>query len=204
MLYYQSIDSTALELLKELMAIPQFNELFLVGGTSLALQIGHRKSIDLELFGKFNTDKREFAWILKKFDSVKLINETQNIKTYTIENIKVDFINYPYSWIDKIILKDGIRLAGLKDIAAMKLSAITGRGTKKDFIDLYFLLRYFGLNQMLNFYIQKYPDGSKFLVLKSLTYFEDAEVELAPVMLESIDWEEVKSKIVKETRSLIN
>src|SRR6056297_2024540 len=204
MLYYQSIDSTALELLKKIMTIPQFNELFLVGGTSLALQIGHRKSIDLDLFGKFNTDNREFAWILKKFDSVKLINETQNIKTYTIENIKVDFVNYPYSWIDKIISKDGIRLVGMRDIAAMKLSAITGRGTKKDFIDLYFLLRYFNLNQMLNFYTQKYPDGSKFLVLKSLTYFEDAEDELAPVMLESVDWEEVKLKIVKETKSLIN
>lgn len=204
MLYYQSIDSTALELLKKLMTIPQFNELFLVGGTSLALQIGHRKSIDLDLFGRFNLEQEEFSWILKQFNSVTMINRTPNIKTYIIENIKVDFVNYPYSWIDKAILKDGIRLAGMKDIAAMKLSAITGRATKKDFIDLYFLLRYFSLNQMLNFYNQKYPDGSKFLVLKSLTYFEDAEVELAPVMLESIDWEEVKSKIVKETRSLIN
>jgi len=186
------------------MAIPQFNELFLVGGTSLALQIGHRKSIDLDLFGKLNIDGTEFSWILKQFNSVTLINRTQNIKTYTIENVKVDFVNYPYSWIDKVILKDGIRLVGMKDIAAMKLSAITGRGTKKDFIDLYFLLRYFNLNQMLNFYTQKYPDGSKFLVLKSLTYFEDAEDELAPVMLESVDWEEVKLKIVKETKSLIN
>lgn len=203
MLYYQSIDSTALELLKKLMAIPQFNDLFLVGGTSLALQIGHRKSIDLDLFGIFNLEQEEFSWIFKQFNSVTMINRTPNIKTYIIEDIKVDFVKYPYSWIDKAILKDGIRLAGMKDIAAMKLSAITGRGTKKDFIDLYFLLRYFSLNQMLNFYNQKYPDGSKFLVLKSLTYFEDAEVELTPVMLESVDWKEVKSKIVKETRSLI-
>jgi len=185
------------------MAIPQFNDLFLVGGTSLALQIGHRKSIDLDLFGRFNLEQEEFSWIFKQFNSVTMINRTPNIKTYIIEDIKVDFVNYPYSWIDKAILKDGIRLAGMKDIAAMKLSAITGRGTKKDFIDLYFLLRYFSLNQMLNFYNQKYPDGSKFLVLKSLTYFEDAEVELTPVMLESVDWKEVKSKIVKETRSLI-
>lgn len=203
MLYYQSIDSTALELLKKLMAIPQFNELFLVGGTSLALQIGHRKSIDLDLFGSFNLEQEEFSWIFKQFNSVTMINRTPNIKTYIIEDFKVDFVNYPYSWIDKAILNDGIRLAGMKDIAAMKLSAITGRGTKKDFIDLYFLLRYFSLNQMLDFYNLKYPDGSKFLVLKSLTYFEDAEIELAPVMLESVDWKEVKSKIVKETRSLI-
>ncbi len=67
MLYYQSIDFTALELLKKLMAIPQFNELFLVGGTSLALQIGHRKSIDLDLFGRFNIEQEEFSWILKQF-----------------------------------------------------------------------------------------------------------------------------------------
>ena len=70
---------------------------------------------------------------------------------------------------------DGIRLAGFKDIAAMKLAAGTGRGTKKDFVDLHLLLGYFTLKEMLTFYDKKYTDGSVMLVLRSLTYFDDAD-----------------------------
>ena len=71
----------------------------------------------------------------------------------------------------------------------MKLAAITGRGTKKDFIDIYFLLKGFHLRELLDFYNEKFPDGSEFLVLKSLTYFADAET---PVMLDQIYWEDIK------------
>ena len=85
----------------------------------------------------------------------------------------------------------------MKDIAAMKLSAISGRGTKKDLVDISFLLRTFSLKQMIKFYLQKYDDGSEFLVLKSLTYFEDADKEMDPVMLERMDWEETKRLITK-------
>ncbi len=81
------------------------------------------------------------------------------------------------------------------DIAAMKLAAITGRGTKKDFIDLAFLLQEFSLQQMLDFYAQKYPDGAEFLVLKSLGYFADADIEPMPVMLRDWDWNQVKETI---------
>ena len=82
----------------------------------------------------------------------------------------------------------------------MKLSAITGRGAKKDFIDLYFLLNHFTLSQMFEFYRKKYPKSSDFLVFKSLTYFEDADLEPMPKMIESIEWREVKDAIVKQVR----
>ena len=83
----------------------------------------------------------------------------------------------------------------MEDICAMKLSAITGRGTKKDFIDIYFLLQYFTLKEMLALYSQKYSDGSTFLVLKSLSYFEDAELEPDPFMLTDINWNTIKNSI---------
>ena len=86
----------------------------------------------------------------------------------------------------------------------MKLAAVTGRGTKKDFIDIYWLFNYFSLEEMLVFYQKKYPDGSEFLVLKSLTYFEDAEMEESPVLLKKTDWEKVKAKITSETINFIN
>jgi len=185
------------------MQIPEFSGLNLVGGTSLALQIGHRKSINLDLFGHLELDDYEFVNALKPFNSVQLINQTTNIKTFLINQIKVDFVNYPYSWLKPCSIIDGIRLAARSDIAAMKLAAITGRGSKKDFIDIVFLLDEFSLEKMINYYRQKFPYGSEFMVLKSLTYFEDAEKEQLPVMLKKVDWNTIRSKIIFETKNFL-
>lgn len=204
MLHLETINTTTLVLLNQIMQIPEFYGLNLVGGTSLALQIGHRKSIDLDLFGRVELDDYEFVNALKPFESVQLISKTTNIKTFLINQIKVDFVNYPYAWIESCTTIDGIRLAARSDIAAMKLAAITGRGTKKKtFIDLVFLLEEFPLELMLHYYRQKFPDGSEFMVLKSLTYFEDAEKEQLPVMLKIIDWNTIKSKIISETKNVL-
>jgi len=92
-------------------------------------------------------------------------------------------------------------LAQMEDIAAMKLSAISGRGTKKDFIDLYFLLRHFKLREIMQYYNRKYHDGSEFLVLKSLTYFEDADPDQSPVMLQPIEWDKIKEAIIKQVEN---
>jgi glutamate synthase domain-containing protein 1 len=80
----------------------------------------------------------------------------------------------------------------------MKLAAVAGRGSKKDFIDIYFLLKEFSLSELLAFYNQKYSDGSSFMVLKSLTYFNDADDDPNPVMLIPTSWEQVKTYIAKE------
>jgi predicted nucleotidyltransferase component of viral defense system len=97
---------------------------------------------------------------------------------------------------------DGIRLVSKKDIAAMKLNAIAGRGSKKDFIDVYQLLKDFSLVEMLAFYSQKYPNGSEFMVLKSLLYFDDAEIEPDPIMLIPISWNQVKERIINEVKAI--
>ena len=78
----------------------------------------------------------------------------------------------------------------------MKLSAITNRGTKKDFIDLYFLLKTYSFNELIDFYLRKYSDAQLFTVLKSLTYFVDAEDDPMPMMIDSIEWDEVKASII--------
>ena len=195
MLQYQTIEPGTLQLLKTLQAIPLLQGLRLVGGTALALQLGHRKSVDLDLFGDISAEGIEIRDALEEQFSVSIVKESKNIKIYQVDVIKVDFVNYKYSWIDDPVQEDGITLAGIKDIAAMKVAAIIGRGTKKDFIDMNRLLQIFSLKEILDMYMQKYPDGSLFIALKSLAYFEDAEADPMPFLFDDTDWDVVKANI---------
>lgn len=173
-----------------------FNKMRLVGGTALALQIGHRRSIDIDLFGELDINSRELQLTVKKFGSVTPLQDSEHIHVYLIDEVKVDLVNYNYEWLKPCVRQGAWRLAALEDIAAMKLSAITGRGSKKDFIDIYFLLQHFDLKHIMEYYQQKYQDGSSFLVLKSLNYFEDAEHDEMPEMIKDVEWPVVKDTIL--------
>ena len=199
MLFRETVQPATLELLKALMHRPALSGLRLVGGTSLSLQIGHRMSDDLDLFGEVNLDSAELAPALDGLGPVTLLKRTPNIYICSIREVKVDLVNYSYPWLEEIHVGDGIRLAGLSDIAAMKLAAVTGRGTKKDFVDLYFLLQYFTLTEMLDFYNKKYKDGSEMLVLRSLTYFEDADQGRVH-MIKPLSWDTVKATLQNEVK----
>ena len=186
---------------------PHTPELFLakarlVGGTALALQYGHRMSIDLNFFGDIEEDSIAIRDILRSIGPISVYKETTNIKIYSVNGIKVDFVNYKYPWIDSVIKKDGLRLASPKDIAAMKINAIEGRGTKKDFIDMYFLLQHYTLDDILKFYAEKYPENSVFRGLMSLSYFEDAEDELMPKMFSNIQWDDMKQFILDKVATI--
>lgn len=202
MLYKQAVYPKLLELLNNLMQIDIFKNFNLVGGTSLALQIGHRISVDIDLFGISEINEIEFNQALSPLGSVNLVKKSKNILIYNLNGIKVDFVNYTYKLLENAKTVENIRLASLKDIGAMKLNAISGRGSKKDFIDLYFLLNYFSLYELVDYYNEKYFDGSEFLVLKSLQYFEDAENEEFPEMLIPVDWENIKAKIANEAKRI--
>jgi predicted nucleotidyltransferase component of viral defense system len=198
MLHYQSIHSKTLELLIELQQTEFLQTFNLVGGTALALQIGHRKSIDIDLFGRTDFESSELNTKLNALQrEIKIIKNSKNINIYSIDQIKVDIVNYHYPWLQPTLTMNGLKLASIEDIAAMKLAAVTGRGTKKDFIDLFFLLKKYSLYDLIDFYNRKYADGSVFMVLKSLTYFEDAESDPLPEMLLPFDWEFMKKTILK-------
>ena len=202
MLQYKTIEPGTLQLLKTLQSIPLLQGLRLVGGTSLALQLGHRKSVDLDLFGELPVDPLELRTELEEHFSVTVIKESKHINIYQVDGVKVDFVNYKYVWIDNPVQEDGITLAGIRDIAAMKVAAIIGRGTKKDFIDLDRLLHLYSLRDILDLYMQKYPDGSVFIAMKSLPYFEDAEFDPMPFMFEATDWDTVKGNIREAVANL--
>ncbi|HMU58863.1 MAG TPA: nucleotidyl transferase AbiEii/AbiGii toxin family protein [Chitinophagaceae bacterium] len=200
MLHFETVDSPTLELLNKIMAEPLFSPLRLVGGTAMALQAGHRKSVDLDLFGALSLDETILTETVSSMGNIVWLNKLKNIKSLLVNGIKVDFVNYSYPWLSEPLNENNIRLASKKDIAAMKLSAITGRGAKKDFTDLYFLLKEFSLKEMVQLYEEKFADGSAFMVLKSLVYFEDAENDEMPEMLMPASWEMIKKTVTQHHR----
>ncbi len=199
MLSFQTILPDTLELLKTLMRLPELKDMRLVGGTSLALQYGHRRSVDLDFFGNATEDVDELTAAMKeKVEQVVLGGHSKRIKAYFLNGVKVDIVNYDYDWIDDPVLEEGLRLASPKDIAAMKVNAVIGRGTKKDFIDIYFLLQHFSFDDLMRLYLLKYPDGSEYRALLSMAYFGDADSLPMPYMFENVDWEIVKQHIRNE------
>ncbi len=195
MLHPETVNSNTLELLKQIQVHPVFAQTRLVGGTALALQIGHRRSMDLDFFGGLSVTPMECRQALEAFGPVSLRNSGRTIQQFMVRGVRVDVVEYSYPWLDQAVVEDGLRLATCRDIAAMKLSAITNRGTKKDFVDMAFLLERFSLAEMLNFYESKFSDGAAFPVLKSLVFFDDAEEDPMPEMLTEMDWSSAKKKV---------
>ncbi len=200
MLRTYTVEESTLVLLKELQKIPLLSNLRLVGGTSLALQIGHRKSDDLDFFGTLDDNMvgiQLMDELRERGFLVEMKMNSKTIKIFMINNIKVDIVTLPYAWIQPPIEINNVKLAGMKDIAAMKLAAITNGGTRKDFIDLYFLLQHFSFSEMFKFYTTKYPDYTSFTLLRSLTYFDDAELNPMPKMFIDVNWDTIKTTIEK-------
>ena len=198
MLSYFTVEPNTLELLKGLCAEPLLQDLRLVGGTSLALQYGHRVSVDLDFFSLIEADDEDRKDVLRKYGDLVVLKETKNIKIYTLNGVKLDIVNYAYPWIDLPIIEEGIRLASPRDIAAMKINAIEGRGTKKDFIDVAELLKHYTLQELLDFHARKYTDASTFRAMLSLSYFEDADQQPMPKMFIPDTWDAIKKKIQAE------
>jgi len=197
MLHFEVIDDVALGLLKAVAGTTVFADTRLVGGTALALQIGHRRSVDLDFFGRLNVSAMELERELRAHGGVSVRGLSARIRSYTVAGVQLDFVDYPYPWLDAPVMSDGVRLASCRDIAAMKLAAITNRGTKKDFVDLDFLLDMFSFPEMLSFYSRKFADGGVFAVLKSLIYFDDADDDPMPFMLKPREWQDVRERIAR-------
>jgi hypothetical protein len=200
MFHLHTVDSNTLGLLRNIQAQPELSETRLVGGTALALQLGHRKSIDLDVFGLWDTSL-ELGEILSRCGQVHVEHTTKMIRTYFVESVKVDIVYYPYKWLDPVILHENIRLATIRDIAAMKLEAVNNRGSKKDFMDVAFLLEHFSLRELVGLYREKYPASNDYMILRSLVYFDDAEVEPIPMMLKPLTWEAAKERISDAVRA---
>ena len=203
MLHYSTILPHTLELIKGIFAYPEFSSCRLVGGTALALQYGHRTSVDLDLFGLFDGGRSVLTQLLNDLGNATLVHSNRFMTVYDLDNVKVDVVNYTIPWIDTAIIEDGMILASQKEIAAMKINAIIGRGSRKDFVDLYFLLQHFSMEQILGFFHEKYPNVDDFILLRSIMYFNDAENQEMPHMLVDVEWEEIKRHITEQVIALL-
>jgi hypothetical protein len=196
MLFRETVSDPLLGILNACMQRPAFDGFALAGGTSLALRIGHRVSIDIDLFGLGDVHAQEKLDLLAELGATVVLKKSPNIRIASVQGIKVDVVNYGYPTIRPIEVHENIRMYSFEDIGAMKLNAIAGGGSRKDFIDLFHLLKRFSLAEILGFYLEKYADGNEFMVRKSLTYFEDAEREAMPRMLAPESWKEIKDTIL--------
>lgn len=196
MLQTRTVEPRTLELLKQLMALDEIKPFYLVGGTALALQLGHRASIDLDLFTVEQYDMEALINLLtKKYHLSIEYQEDQMLITY-IDGIKVDFVKMSYPILFPPLYEDGVRMLDIRDIAAMKLKAITQRGSKKDFYDIFFLIRDYPLGDLLGFFKKKFTQYHIFHVIKSLYYFDDAEQYANPTVFDKkITWELVKKTV---------
>ena len=199
MLHVETVSPDTLALLKRIQALDILAGTRLVGGTALALQLGHRSSIDLDFFGSWGESNLQPE--LESCGTVVRTGGTQRMQFYEVNAVKVDFVTYPYAWLKEVSMIDGIRLAHIEDIAAMKLEAIANRGSKKDFMDVAVLLELFSLEQMLDLYHRKYPKGLKLLILRSLVYFDDAESTDMPMMCKPLTWQVAKERICDAVRA---
>lgn len=183
--------------------IPIVQRAYLAGGTALALQLGHRISVDLDFFTEEKFDEDIVATGLSRFDEFKEDRRDWATVLGWIGKTRFSIFYYKPKLIDKLIPYEGIQLASKKDIAAMKLHALSDRGFRRDFIDLFFLVKDFSLDEMLEFYSEKYglADDKLYSVIKGLGYFNDAIDEI-PNMLIPVDWDEVKEFFKKETKRL--
>lgn len=174
--------------------IPAIKSAYLAGGTSLALQIGHRVSVDLDFFTKKDFDEKILEQELSKLKEFKKEGVAWKTVWGEIGKTKFSMFYYEYPLLRDVVNFSGIKLASLEDIAAMKVQALVDRGTKRDFIDLYFLSKKFSLEEMLKFYDKKYGDlkEKSYHILRSLNYFRDADIDPEPKMIEKINWNEIK------------
>lgn len=196
MLHTKTVTRETLKLLKKLMADPNLSEFSLVGGTALSLYLGHRKSIDLDLFRKDSFSASALSLYLKeKYNFQEDFQDNNTLKGF-INDIKIDFITHKYENVKTIHTIEKLRLYSLEDIAAMKLNAIADNGTRlKDFVDIVCLSTKMSLNEMLESYQKKYPNTNAMRALRGLTYHADIIHESIDLIIGDYNWNKVSQRI---------
>jgi predicted nucleotidyltransferase component of viral defense system len=198
MLQTRTVEPGTLGLLKILQQQPLLKNTFLVGGTSLALQMGHRFSVDLDLFTHQPFDASILLDTLKENFEVQPLTVSNTIFITVVEGIKVDIVHFKYPFAFPLIELEGVKMADIRDIAPVKLDAVTKRGSKKDFFDMFYLFERFDPTQILEWYNQMFKHSTSLHVIMSLTYFVDAELTENPIVFDKkVTWEKVKNRMTE-------
>ena len=201
-MFTNALPSNTALMLEKLKNKPFLSNFYLSAGTALALQMGYRESEDLGFFTKNEFDPDKLQIELEKIVKLEDFSKDKGTLNCFANYTKLQFLYYPYLLLEPLINWHGIFISSSLDIACTKLVTISDRGSKKDFIDLYFLLEEYDLAFLFEKLKNKYSNTDYTLVhiLKSLIYFEDAEKQPMPRMHKKVEWEKVKIKITKEVK----
>ncbi|MDR1584883.1 MAG: nucleotidyl transferase AbiEii/AbiGii toxin family protein [Prevotellaceae bacterium] len=207
MLQTQTVEPGTLSILKQLMAIPELQSFSLVGGTALALKYGHRTSVDLDLFSTENFEHQMVIDVLRREFGTSFVHESDFAKWgvfCVIGGVKVDLVYYPHKQLYPAEVREDIRMYDDRDLIAMKIQAILGRGKKKDFWDICELLQHYSLSEAVDFHIDKYTNQMLLISIpQALIYFEDAEKSDEPVSFKGQTWLKIKNDIKKTVRDFL-
>ena len=205
MKFYPSIlNQGELSLLEKLGSLKEL-KFYLAGGTALALQLGHRTSIDLDFYSFKKIQIEKITHILTtNLPKIKIIGTAEGTIFGKLKKTEFSLFYYPYKLLKAPILFKKISLASIEDIAAMKVAAVTQRGTKRDFIDIYYLLKKYSLRKLISLTLKKYPSYQEQLILRALIYFKEAEKKSKKRPIKILDknfsWGKAKKEIFEEVR----
>ncbi len=177
-------------------------QFYLSGGTALALHLGHRESEDLDFFTPETFDPQHLQSEVQRFGQLESVEIAEGTLNTFLDTVKLQFLHYPYPLLETTIYWEGLSLSSIIDVACTKIITISMRGSKKDFVDLYFLLKQYSLYELFEKLDQKYHgvNYNRAHLAKSLIYFEDAETQPMPRMLQNVQWEEVKTSITQAVK----
>jgi Nucleotidyl transferase AbiEii toxin, Type IV TA system len=178
---------------------------YLAGGTALALQFGHRLSLDLDFFSPEHFNEETLVQQVETLTGFAVAAKAPYTLHATVQETKVSFLGYAYPMLFPTSKFLDVAVADPRDIACMKVSAVASRGTKRDFVDLYVSAEHYGLKEILRLFDRKYTQAhySRVHILKSLTFFADAEKDPMPHMLVTLDWDKVKQFFLLEAPRLL-
>lgn len=193
-----------LAVLKKVAATSLKDHYYLAGGTACALHFGHRLSHDLDFFSLDPIDPQQLLVLLKPLGQLRTTQNEPGTFNGMLDEVKISFFIYPYPLIDKTIEYESAQIASIKDLACMKLEVVSSRGSKRDFIDLYQISQQYPLSQQLEWFKQKYQNTniSTTHIIKSLSYFDDAQDEPMPTMNIDLEWKAVKQYFIDEVKQI--
>ncbi|MCT4580250.1 MAG: nucleotidyl transferase AbiEii/AbiGii toxin family protein [Flavobacteriales bacterium] len=205
-LYLNTVSNLLWDVLQQLMSMKELDSFRIVGGTSLSLQLGHRKSVDIDLFTDADYGSIDFSLLETRLTEAFSYVEKPSVgmvgigKSYFVGNnehelVKLDLF-YTDTFVFPCIIESGIRFSSIEEVAAMKFEVIANGGRKKDFWDIHELLDIYTLDEMIGFYIKRYPYGSsKHELLEKMIDFSKAEGDFLPICYKEKVWELIKLDI---------
>lgn len=204
-MHWEILDPIRQKLLPKLVVAKAYG-FYLAGGTALALQLGHRTSVDFDFYAPKKFDEMRFETdLVQQLNGFKVTQRSSGTLIGQVQRVDLSFFYYPYPLLEPLIATESLNLVSVADLAAMKLIAISQRGVRRDFLDLYVIAKDRGLSSVFDWTREKFPQFDPYVCLKALTYFEDADRDESGrgmQLKEDIAWPKIKVFFEQQAKTL--